>query len=445
MSPLEAREGSSQVTTRSVAAALRGEHLDVYGMTGWQRLALTLLGGLPQPAVRRVIELNQSASGAPRALAQTVRTADLARESLAHYAGLEGPFDAVLIGAAGQGTAHIAAAMGAPYLPQPFVLSFRGAGSRDVRAYQRNGQALAEPILARNPDVVVVNHFDPVHDGWLIPYVNHVRLKLTSLPPEYTHFVRARLRPGGALMFIDCTAAWPQYRVGPRLTFQVGGWGGIEAREFIDGGEATGKGWALDFPLEAQPESEWGTGPGLRESVREFAEREGYRFLPVTVSNPEQLAEIAFEAYRRLFEKEGRPPAGVLVEMFTRSDPAAARQARLLPCWLIWNATDSLAFLRRMLPRFPEGRPILFTPLANFSATPDMVPWEDWARAFDGRPWRTLGFRPGFFPSDVLGLWRPGEALAGYCARHPDPVTATLTPDELAECVEALERNPKGL
>ncbi|MBI4315740.1 MAG: hypothetical protein HY679_07370 [Chloroflexi bacterium] len=450
MHRLEAREGSSQVTTRSVAAALRLQHLDVYELPAWQKAGLALLNSFPA-ALIRVTELNYSVSGLDHTLAHTVRTADLVRESLAHYEGLEGPFEAVVIGAAGQGAAHLAVALGAPFLPQPFVLGFRGGGSKadDARAAQRSGQALSELILANNPDVCIVNHFDPIHDGWFTPYITHARLKLIELHEEYAAFVRSRLKPGGALVFLDCTAPWPQFRIGPRLTFQIGGWGGIAPSEYLDGspridamkaaqGSPHRGGWRVDFPLEQQPESEWGTAPGLRESVRAFAEREGYRFVPVTAVEPEQLGELAFLAHARLYEKEGREPAGTLVEMFTRTDPAAARLAALLPCWIIWNTTESLAFLQRMLPRFPQNKPILFTPLANFVVTPDLVPWAQWAATFAGRQWQALGWNPDRWPSDAPAMWRPTEALARYCEAHPNPMRATLTIDELVDCTKQI-------
>src|SRR3972149_7481362 len=107
MPRLEAREGSSQVTTRSVAAALRGQHLDVYELPAWQKAGLTLLNNFPS-AMLRVVEMNYAVSGTDQSIAHTLRTADLIRESLAHYDGLDGPFDAVVIGAAGQGAAHLA-------------------------------------------------------------------------------------------------------------------------------------------------------------------------------------------------------------------------------------------------------------------------------------------------------------------------------------------------
>jgi len=69
-----------------------------------------------------------------------------------------------------------------------------------------------------------------------------------------------------------------------------------------------------------------------------------------------------------------------LIEMFSQFDATAARQAGLLPLWLIYNTPDSLEFLKEMLPQFPSDNRLLL-PLATFSMTPDLVPWQAWESA----------------------------------------------------------------
>jgi hypothetical protein len=105
------------------------------------------------------------------------------------YDGLDGPFDAILVGAPNGGAAHLANALGAPFLSQHFVFSFRGNSAADaVAAYQRHGASLADPILARNPHIAVVNHYDPVHDRWLISSLNHIRLAVV-VAGAYRRFI----------------------------------------------------------------------------------------------------------------------------------------------------------------------------------------------------------------------------------------------------------------
>jgi len=440
---------SSAVCMRAVAATLRGEFPDVYGIRPWQRPLLRLIALLGRGASLRVIEMATAAMGVPPSLAESLTTEELAQWAVSLYDDLEGPFDAILIGAPNGGVANIAAALRAPFLSQHFLISFRDpTHPDDIAAYQEHGQRLARAILTRNPDVAVINHYDPVHDRFLVRHVNHIRLKLLSLPRAYREFILARLRPGGTIVFVDCRYPWLQYRVDERLAFQVGGLGGISPEEFIEGRpeiEALrGKpgGWSLDLPLEKRPESEWGTLPPLREVCEEFAARHGYRFVALEADHPERYSLWGFEAHRRLSEKEGREPQGVLVETFTQISPIAALRSRLLPLWLPFNCTDSLAFLRKAISRFPPTIPVLFTPFANFVITFDLVPLRDWLEVFEGRPLITLGMNLRLYPCDPTTLYRREEELAAWCATHPDPVRASLSVEELLQGVCAGGQGP---
>jgi hypothetical protein len=422
---LESREGSSPVCVRSVAAALRDEWLDVYGLSSGQRLALQALSALGPRVVRSMVERNQRGVGLDPRLAATIDVEAAARQHVDEYDGIDGLFDAILVGAPNGGVAHLANALGAPFLSQHFVFSFRGSSrTDDVAAYQRHGASLAEPILARNPRAAVVNHYDPVHDRWLVSSLNHIRIKLQSLPEAYRRFITARLRSGGTIIFSDCASTWRQYRLGPRFAFQVGGLGGLSDQDFLDR-------WPLDFPLETQPESEWGTLPELGESIDELARARGYRCVTLRGPSPEWFAARAYEAWRRLFERAALEPQGTLIEMFTCVNPAAVRAASLLPLWLPWNCTDSLAFLKQMTPRFDPHKPVLFTPLSNFSLTPDTVSWDEWSSALSGFDAKMLGQRRRLFPSDPAGLWRTGEALRKWCELQPRRFEAKLAVDDV--------------
>ena len=181
------------------------------------------------------------------------------------------------------------------------------SGTDDIVAYRRHGDRLAEPILARNPNVAVINHYDPVHDRWLVSSLNHIRLKVLSLPRVYQEFIRTRLRPGGTLVLIDCTWPWQQYRIGPRHTFQVGGLGGLSDREFLEG-SARVPGWSLDLPLESQPESEWGTLPQLGDSLEDFASTHDYRVVRLRGSHPAWYTQLAYQVWRAVFKRASIEP-----------------------------------------------------------------------------------------------------------------------------------------
>jgi len=434
---------SSSVCMRSVAAALRGEFFQPQDMPAWVGQAASLLAMLGRRFNNWVVDLSQSMTGIAPEVADRITTADLADHALGYYRGVQGPFDAVIVGAPNGGVAHLATALQAPFLSQHLLTSFKDhKHADDIQTYAVHGTDLARRVLRRNPDLAVVNHYDPLHDRFLVRWVNHIRYKLLDLPQAYRDAIRSWLKPGGVIVFIDCRYPWQQYRVGKRHTFQVGGLGGVTDEQFLSGlpeieamqrseRSAFVGGWHLDLPLETQPESEWGALPELRAACEAFARQNGYAFVPLTADHPDQYSALAFRAHRAVLRKEGRPPQATLIDCFTLVNPVAARLSSLLPLWLPFNCTDSLAFLKRMLPEVPRGMPVLFAPLPNFAPAFDTVSIGAWLEALAGYDVHLVGINPRQYPQDLAGLFRFAPALQAWCARHPAPVQARLSAEEL--------------
>ncbi len=444
MLPVESPESSSPIVTRAVAAGLQGRYIDNYEFPGWQKSLLLALGHLPQGAARFAISRFQMLSGLPPNVLRNFSIDGLLRRRLDDYSSLPGSFPAIVIGAAlGGATAYLSTALGGPFLPQAFVVTLKG-GSPDgnVERYLQRSIEIAIEIAAGHPGLMTIQHYDPVHDGWLTRFVNHLRFKLIDLPQAYAGFIRQKLAPGGTVVFLDGGARWLRYRLAPRSVFQVGGWGGIPAEEFLEGSprlEAYAfkvglkfNRWKLEgYPLEQGPESEWGTEPGLYAALEAFCQAEKIKLVKIHLPHPNHFSRLAFAAAQKLLEKEGRGPSGVLIEMFSQFDGHAARQAGLLPLWLVFNTTDSLDYLREMRSRFPDHKPVFFSPLATFSHTPDMVEWDQWSAALDGLEWTNIGTRPSHYPADARALVRWAGPLRDWVADHTQPIQSHLTPDEL--------------
>ena len=267
-------------------------------------------------------------------------------------------------------------------------------------------------------------------------------MKLVGLPQIYTRFIRERLVPGGAVCFLDCGATWLRYRLDERSVFQVGGWGDIEALEYLEGSprlhdfckaeRLRHSDWRLSgYPLEAGPESEWGVEPGLGEALAEFCRHEGFRFVRISLPEPHDFSRLAFLAMHRLLEKEGRQASGVLIEMFSQFDATAVQESSLLPLWLVFNTWDSLAFLKDMRSFFPPAKPVFFSPLVTFTRTPDLVPWEAWSEALQGLDWHNIGARESHYPADAGALATWSQPLRRWAASHSHPVLARLEAEEL--------------
>lgn len=450
---LESPESSSPIVTRAVAAGLAGGSFDTYAFEPWMRAVLQALGHLPQGFARFLVSRFQALSGLPQQALSGLSIETLAADRLKDYKRVPGPFPAILTGAAlGGAAAYLALALGGPFLPQAFVVTLKG-GSKvgDVQTYFQRTIGLAREIGGHNPGTLTIQHFDPVHDGWITRFANHLRVKLLDLPQSYAAFIRENLQRGGVVCSLDSQASWLRFRVGERSLFQVGGWGGIPAQEYLDGSPRLQKycrsaglkncSWHLNgFPLEVGPESEWGSEPEYGQALEAFCRREGFRFVRITLPEPHEYSRLAFHVAAELLKREGREPSGVLVEMFTQFDPTAVLRSGLLPLWLVYNTPDSLAFLLEMIPHFPHDKPVFFSPLSTFSLTPDLVPWKTWQAALSGLRWQNIGARPSHYPADSAALVRWAAPLRRWVASHEKPIHTRIEAEELRELANLQER-----
>ena len=452
----ESQESSSPIVTRAIAAAHKGLFLENYQLAAWQKAGVRVLGGMPQRVTLALTSRLQAMDGQDPRLLQRFSMDDLIAARLSDYAQLEGRFPAITIGVAQGGpTSSLTFALGGVFLPQAYVVTLKGGAYRgDVHEYLERSRVAALRIARENPGLLTIQHYDPVHDGWLTRFLNHLRFKLLDIPEAYVRFIRGRLQPGGAIVFLEGGAEWLRYRLGERSVFQVGGWGGIPPEEFLEGSERiqayarriglTHTDWRLpDHPLEPGPESEWGSEPGLAEALERFCAAEGYRFVRIHMDEPHGFSRLAFVAMRRLLEKEGREPAGTLVEMFSQFDTAASFQAGLLPLWLVFNTRDALNFLRRMRPQFPPDQPVFFSPLSTFSVTPDLVPFGEWEEALPG--FINIGAQKERYPADLRALADWAAPLHAWVGTHLQPVRARLTAEELLEiCLDNMGGGAKN-
>jgi hypothetical protein len=441
---LESSDSASPIVTRSVASVLRGEPFNTYSFPAWQRAALFTLSAFPGWFIREILSRSQSFFAIDPSDLVGLSIETLALTRLEDYSRIDEQFQCITVGAAlGGAAAHLALALGGPFLPIAFVLTLRGGTpSGNIEKYFQRSQALAERISRQNPGVLTVQHFDPIHDGWLTKWINHLRLKLLALPEAYKNFIRDNLKPGGEICYLDCSATWLRYRISDRNIFQVGGWGDISPQEFLEASprlQAYCKhagleqcGWQLPgYPLERGPESEWGCEPQFRESLQEFCAIEGYRFVPVPLPGPHDYSKLAYYAVQHLLGVEGREPAGVLVEMFSQFDPVAVMRAGLLPLWLVFNTLDSLEFLQRMRTEFNPQKPVFFSPLSTFSLTPDLVSWKTWENALESFEWINIGSRPNKYPSDPLALVDWNKKLRRWVEQHENPIQSRMTAEDL--------------
>lgn len=448
---IESPESSSPIVTRSVASALKGEYQNVYLLSTWQRVALRLVGQFPQGLARFVIPRFQPINALEPVQATALSIDNLVKRRLADYDDLPGTFPCITVGMAlGGASAHLALSLGGPFLPQAFVLTLRG-GSMDgnINTYFQRSTDLALEIHRENPFIQTIQHYDPIHDGWLTRFVNHLRIVLLELPSGYAEYIRQKLQPGGTVCFIDCGAKWLRYKIGEHSMFQVGGWGDVPPEEYLTGSPRiqrycrsaglTNSDWRLSgYTIETGPESEWGTEPGLGEALEDFCNKAGYRFVRISLPEPHDFSHLAFCAVAEQLAKGNREPAGILIEMFSQFDATAVLKAGLLPVWLIYNTWDSLRFLISMRPLIQIGKPVFFSPLSTFSLTPDLVPWQDWENVLQDLDWHNIGARSSHYPADATTLVDWAAPLRAWIEEHSNPIQSTLSAEELSNIANRL-------
>ena len=451
---LESRESSSPIITRAVAAGLEGKYFSAYVFDWVTRLLLNVVGVFPQSLAQWIIPRAQNSSVLDGEKVRKLNMEDLVRTRVEDYHDVKGPFPVITMGVGmGGTTAHLALGLGGPFLPQAFVLTLKnGSMNGDVEHYFNLSAETARIVTNRNPGVMSIQHYDPIHDGWLVRYVNHLRLKLTEIPVVYQEYIHQNLLPGGEIVYLEGGAKWKQYKVGDKNVFQVGGWGDISDEEFLSGSDRIREyckkekidhfNWRLkEYPLIDGAESEWGSEPGLGDSIEAFCKREGYRFTRIAFDDPNQFNKLAFRAVEKQLELDGREPAGVLVEVFTQYDTSAVMKTGLVPLWLIFNTNDSTRFLAEMAPSFPKGKPVFFSPLSTFSLTPDLASWESLNQALAGIKWINIGVRKSHYPADASALVNWQKPLQVWCKGHENPIKSKMTGEILIKLAKEIANN----
>ncbi len=459
----EAPESSSAAVLNAVAAALADLWYQPQRSTPSQARMARWGSRLPASLVKRLVSRALKDQGLDPALARYVSSEGLARQALGVYEKSEPGvgYPAIFVGAPNGGVAYLAALLRVPFLPSHFLLSVADSTPvDDIRAYQRSGAAFIEPILDRNPDLHAVNHYDPVHDRFMVEHVNHVRLKLMDMPEAYRRFIREHLAPGGTIFFVDCEYYWHQYEIDPRHHVQVGGLGGYADEVYLNGsdeldtwlekqGSKHRGGWTMpgEYPLHKGRESEWGTLPSFRDAAKRFCNQEQFQFTSIHGTHPEDFSALAYTAYLWESRLHKRTPQGILIDCFSQISPTAAIRSGLLPLWLPFNCDDSLEYLARMVPLMPTAKPILLSLLANFTQTPDLPGAQTWYQIVakvGSVSW--IGTNPERNPIDLASRFDYLPQLQQWVLAHPtDEPRPKLAPSDLQEMMVYLAKQGSTL
>jgi hypothetical protein len=318
-----------------------------------------------------------------------------------HYPARQ--FPAVFLGSSNGALVHLAAAVGAPWLPQTLLLPVRrwGADGSDAAAALRFGERVAPPLLARNPDVVLHHMHDPNQDALMVRHMAYFRVKRRRLGPAYERWLGRALAPGAPLVLVEDRSRWPTTRVGDRHVFQNGAQGGLPPEAY-----------AGTSPDGDSPEAEWGFEPQLTEDTLRWAAAHGHPVLRLSLDCPEALSAPVADLHRRWAADRGAPDR-LLVESFVMLDPLHVARTGAAPFWTLFPVRPSAQRVAEYLDTrapFALVDALLFNHGTESAGLADAATWQGLVARATGRG-TLLGVDPARFPVDFAALAAYGPAL----------------------------------
>lgn len=430
---------SSVNAVRAVGSFLAGEGHGGLS-TGPSSRTLARLATLPPDRVRaavyRVLGLLQ---GMPVRRLDGLTADDLDEWVVRHYG--PGPFPAVVVGSVSGAAVHLAAALGAPFLPQTTLGAVRHLAddNDDPVAAMRALAPVSSGLAARNPRLAVYHMHDPAQDRTMLRAMAYLRLKRLALGPVYERFLLRRLAEGATIVQVENTRTWRVHAVAERTWFQFGGLGGVPEEEYHRTGDriaeflaqqnARARRW--DPPPEdaRRAEGEWGWDPALGEDVAALAARGGYDLRRLTSSEPQQQSAFAAELHRWWYRRLGVPDDRLLVESYVQWDPLWVLRTGSVPFWNRFNTEPSRAELEDYLASAPPYRDIHVNVFSHGIDSPGVVPaesWEELARRHAVRHGGLLGVDRDSYPRDTGATLRFQESFEDLPGRQPLPPALTV-------------------
>lgn len=428
---------------RALSRFLAGHDVPLLGrFPGRLEPAFTALFGaashLPDAWKERAYAVSGWAEAFPAEQTAGVRSDALAEWAVGHYPKRRYPV--VFIGSSNGAAIHLAAALGAPWLPQTLLLPVRrrgGAPDEPAEALRVHRPA-GERLLEANPDLELHHMHDANQDRLMVAGMSYFRVKWRGLPEPYRRFLREHLAPGGTVVTVECGLHWPTTQVADRYFFQHGALGGATPEEFRYGSPRVAdylrrygshrRNWEAPEPDDERPEAEWGFVSSLLPELVDFTEQHGLRLARLQFDEPEDLSPAVADLHRDWYAGVGLPTDRLLVESFLLLEPWWTLRTGSVPYWAVFNTEPSR---RRLLSYLDEADPydeIRLTLFSHGVESVGLASIDGWRQALRHarKVGAFVGVDPAAYPRDFAVFVRFHRELARIRDVHPLPLSLDL-------------------
>ncbi|MBQ1028197.1 hypothetical protein [Micromonospora sp. C95] len=331
---------TARILVAAIGRALRGSDCADLGHAG----PVSRFAGTPDP-VRRAAAIRS----AGRTALTAGQAAEVDAERVARWFVDQYPrrrYPGVLLGSPHGGVAHLAVALGMPWLPAGFEMIAhwpQGAVDRP-RAALDHGAALAGRVLAGNPDLHLRQVHCPASRGALAGATVALTGRWRGLPAAYRSFLADLLAPGAPVLVLRDTRTWPVVDAADGHSFQLGcPASGLNPVDFHPDSHALrqvlrsagGDSGHWEPPeISAPPAAaEHGVESGFDRGVRDWTRRHGNPLHQILVPTPAALSAATADLYRRWLRAAGKTGDRLVVECGRLLDPWQVLRAGLVPYW----------------------------------------------------------------------------------------------------------------
>jgi hypothetical protein len=416
---------------RALAASLHGEPFDHLGESSRSAAVVRHANLLP----RRLRQAIYGWAGWAEAIRPSslgdVSWEEFGRWVTGHYPRRR--FPAAFVGSSNGGAVHLAAAIGAPWLPQTFLVPVRRHGDPDdPETAMRFGEVHGRTLLDADPALRLHHMHDANQDRLMVRHMTYFRVKGRRLSAAYRRLLTEGLLPGAPIVLVECTARWPVTEVGDRHVFQHGAIGGLAPSDYHGDSEHVARylaeqgsgqrSWDGPTPTGDGPEAEWGFGPALAEDVLDLAGELGRPVVRLAFEHPEDLGLAVADVHRRWYDRIGVPQRRLVMSNFALTDPHRTLRHRAVPLWLSFNVVDSADALERHLDEHDDYDEALGLLFSHGVRSVGVAPIDRWQRLLArARSGRLVGVDPSAYPADFATFARYGPALDRLTDDRPPP------------------------